>query len=102
MPWDDDFEAYASDRKKKNKENVMQELQIGDYVWSSKGCNVNGPTGGRILEFTTWRDFEAVKVRKANKSVHIFLLKNLTKIHRRTFERRTGVSSLPLKVKKAA
>lgn len=77
-------------------------LQIGDYVWSEKGCRVQGPTGGRILEFTTWRDYDAVKVRKADKSVRIFLTKNLKKIHRRTFERRTGVSSLPLKVKAAA
>ncbi len=77
-------------------------LEIGDYVWSSKGCRAQGPTGGRIIDFTTWRDYDAVKVRKADKSVRIFLTKNLTKIHRRTFERRTGVSSLPLKVKKAA
>jgi hypothetical protein len=74
-------------------------LQIGDYVWSKKGCRVNGPTGGRIIDFTTWRDYEAAKVRKADKTVRTFLTKNLKKIHRRTFDRRTGVSSLPLKVK---
>ncbi len=101
MPWDDDFEAYASSRKKeKQGENVM--LQLGDYAWSKKGCRVNGPTGGRIIGFTTWRDYEAVRIRKADKSVSTFLLKNLDKIHRRTFQRRTGVSSLPMKVKKAA
>lgn len=99
MPWDDDFEAYVSDRKnEKSKENEkMSNLQIGDYVWSTKGCRVNGPTGGRILEFTTWRNYEAAKVRKADMSVKTFLTQNLEKIHRRTFDRRTGVSSLPLK-----
>jgi len=72
-------------------------FNIGDYVWSNKGCRVNGPTGGRIIEFTTWRDYDAVKVRKADKTVRLFLTHNLEKIHRRTFGRRTGVSSLPLK-----
>lgn len=72
-------------------------LGIGDYVWSSKGCRVNGPTGGRIIEFTKWRGYTAAKVRKADKSVRVFLTQNLDKIHRRTFGRRTGVSSLPLK-----
>lgn len=74
-------------------------LEIGDYVWSTKGCRVNGPTGGRIIGWTTWRDYPAARVRKADKSVVTFLEKNLTKIHRRTFDRRTGVSSLPLNVK---
>lgn len=74
-------------------------LEIGDYVWSKKGCRVNGPTGGRVVGFTTWRDYDATKVRKADKSVRIFLTKNLEKIHRRTFGRRTGVNSLPLNVK---
>ena len=72
-------------------------LEKGSYVWSKKGCRVNGPTGGRIVGFTTWRNYEAAKVKKADKSVRIFLLKNLTPISRRTFGRRTGVSSLPLK-----
>ena len=74
-------------------------LNVGDYVWSKKGCRVNGPTGGRIIGFTEWRDYPAAKVRKADLSVHVFLTKNLNKIHRRTFDRRTGVSSLPLAVK---
>lgn len=72
-------------------------LGIGDYVWSSKGCRVNGPTGGRIIEFTKWRHYTAANVRKADNTVHVFLTKNLKKIHRRTFGRRTGVNSLPLK-----
>lgn len=75
-------------------------LNIGDYVWSNKGCNINGPTGGRILEETTWKDFDAYRVRKADKSVRTFLAQNLIKISRRTFGRRTGVSSLPLTIKK--
>jgi hypothetical protein len=101
MPWDDDFEAYASNRKskKRTKENCIM-LQIGDYAWSNKGCRTQGPTGGRILEFTTHGGRKAARIRKADKSVRTFLLSNLTKIHRRTFERRTGVSSLPMKVKK--
>lgn len=72
-------------------------LNVGDYVWSSKGCRVNGPTGGRIIDFTYWSGYPAAKVRKSDKSVRVFLTKNLSKIHRRTFGRRTGVSSLPLK-----
>lgn len=72
-------------------------LRVGDYVWTEKGCRVNGPTGGRIVGETTWRDYDAFKVRKADGTVRTFLAKNLTKIHRRTFDRRTGVSSLPLK-----
>lgn len=72
-------------------------LQVGDYVWSNKGCRVNGPSGGRIVGFTEWRDYEAAKVRKADGSVRTFLTQNLDKIHRRTFGRRTGISSLPLK-----
>jgi len=84
-------------KEKSKGENNM--LEIGDYVWSNKGCRVNGPTGGRIIGFTEWRSYPAAKVRKADKSVRTFLLKNLDKIHRRTFDRRTGVSSLPLKVK---
>jgi hypothetical protein len=72
-------------------------INVGDYVWSEKGCRVNGPTGGRVLSFTTWRDYDARVVRKADLSVRVFLTKNLNKIHRRTFGRRTGVSSLPLK-----
>jgi len=72
-------------------------INVGDYVWSKKGCRVNGPTGGRVLTFTTWRNYNAVTVRKADFSVRVFLTKNLSKIHRRTFGRRTGVSSLPLK-----
>jgi len=75
-------------------------LRVGDYVWSNKGCRVNGPSGGRIIGYTQWRDFDAVKVRKANGNVATFLLKNLDRIHRRTFGRRTGVNSLPLKAKK--
>jgi hypothetical protein len=74
-------------------------LEVGDYVWSNKGCKVNGPTGGRIIAESAWRDYDAYKVRKADMSVHIFLAKNLEKISRRTFGRRTGVSSLPLNVK---
>jgi hypothetical protein len=72
-------------------------FSIGDYVWSSKGCRVNGPTGGRVIGFTEWSGYPAAKVRKADKSVRVFLTKNLKKIHRRTFGRRTGVNSLPLK-----
>jgi hypothetical protein len=71
-------------------------INVGDYVWSKKGCRVNGPTGGRVLKFTTWRDYDAVTVRKSDSTVRVFLIKNLDKIHRRTFGRRTGVSSLPL------
>ena len=72
-------------------------ISIGDYVWSEKGCRVNGPTGGRVLDFTKWRNYDAVTVRKADLTVRVFLTKNLNIIHRRTFGRRTGVSSLPLK-----
>lgn len=77
----------------------MYSLEVGDYAWSSKGCKVNGPTGGRIVEETTWRNFDAFKVRKADGKVRIFLAKNMKKISRRTFGRRTGISSLPLKIK---
>lgn len=77
----------------------MSNLNIGDYVWSKKGCRVKGPSGGRIVGWTQWRGYSAARVRKADKSVVTFLEKNLTKIHRRTFGRRTGVSSLPLQVK---
>jgi len=76
-------------------------LEKGSYVWSKKGCRVQGPTGGRILGFTTWRDFPAAQVRKADGSTRIFLTKNLDVISRRTFGRRTGVSSLPLSLPKA-
>lgn len=96
MPWDDDFEAYASNRKKtKSKEKIiMYNLEIGDYAWSNKS-----PTGGRILEETYFRNYAAFKVRKADTTVRVFLAKNLTRISRRTFGRRTGVSSLPMKIK---
>ncbi|GAG66880.1 unnamed protein product [marine sediment metagenome] len=76
-------------------------LEKGSYVWSKKGCRVSGPSGGRILGFTTWRNYDAAQVRKADGSTRIFLTKNLTKISRRTFGRRTGVSSLPLSLPKA-
>jgi hypothetical protein len=72
-------------------------LEKGSYVWSKKGCRVQGPTGGRIVKFTTWRDYDAAQVKKADGTKRIFLLKNLTEISRRTFGRRTGVSSLSLK-----
>jgi hypothetical protein len=72
-------------------------LEKGSYVWSKKGCRVGGPSGGRILSFTTWREYDAAKVRKADGSVRVFLTKNLSNISRRTFGRRTGVSSLPLR-----
>jgi hypothetical protein len=72
-------------------------LEIGSYVWSEKGCRVQGPTGGRIMSFSMWRDFQAALVKKANGKVHIFLEKNLDQISRRTFGRRTGVSSISMK-----
>lgn len=76
-------------------------LEIGKYVWSKKGCRVGGPSGGRILSFTTRGQYEAARVRKSDGSVRIFLTKNLNTISRRTFGRRTGVSSLPLSLPKA-
>jgi len=72
-------------------------LNIGDYVWTKKGSRSAGPTGGRIVGFTTWKDYSAVKVKKANGHVRTFLEHNLNKISRRTFGRRTGVNSLPLR-----
>ena len=65
-------------------------LEIGKYVWSNKGCRVAGPTGGRILEFTTFRGFDAARVKKADGTTRTFLVKNLDTISRRTFGRRTG------------
>jgi hypothetical protein len=76
-------------------------LEIGKYVWSKKGCRVNGPSGGRVLSFTTRGWYDAVRVRKSDGTVRIFLAKNLKVISRRTFGRRTGVSSLPLSLPKA-
>jgi len=70
-------------------------INVGDYVWSNKGRN--GETGGRVIGLTTWKNYDAAKVRKADKSVRVFLEQNLTKISRRTFGRRTGVNSLPLR-----
>jgi hypothetical protein len=72
-------------------------LKRGKYVWSEKGCRVAGPTGGRILSFTSWREYEAARVKKSNGTICTFLCKNLKVISRRTFGRRTGVSSISLK-----
>lgn len=72
-------------------------LDIGDYVWTEKGSKASGPTGGRIIGFTTWRNYSAMKVKKANGNVRTFLAQNLNKISRRTFGRRTGVNSLPIR-----
>ncbi|MHA1815239.1 MAG: hypothetical protein ACTSX1_04485 [Candidatus Heimdallarchaeaceae archaeon] len=72
-------------------------LNIGDYVWTEKGRRSVGPTGGRIVGFTTWRDYGAVKVKKANGNIRTFLEQNLNTISRRTFGRRTGVNSIPLR-----
>jgi hypothetical protein len=82
--------------QKQKKENSIM-LNVGDYVWSKKGSRLSGPTGGRIVGKTMWCNYNAFKVRKANGNVRAFLAQNLRPISRRTFGRRTGVSSLPLK-----
>ena len=63
-------------------------LQIGTYAWSEKTGS-----GGRIIGLQGSK----ARVRAADRKIRIFSTKNLTGISRRTFGRRTGVSSLPLK-----
>jgi len=55
------------------------ELNIGDYVYTTKGCRIRGNDDVLVVTETgkKWGKFPAVKCRKTNGDERLFLVKNI-------------------------
>lgn len=57
----------------------IEELKVGDEVFTKKGCRMVGPTGGVIIGWSKWKDYDAAMVKKYDGRISQFLVKNLYK-----------------------
>jgi hypothetical protein len=55
-----------------------RKIKIGDTVTTNKGCRISKKKAkGKVIGFTTWRQYEAVKIKKHNGKIVIILLQNI-------------------------
>ena len=61
-------------------EDVQKAFPVGSMVRTTKGCRFQGPSGGEVVKYGTWRDYIGVWVRKAGTDkVRMYLAKNLVR-----------------------